>query len=54
MTPADMARLNKELSDLGPVVDSIQLLNAKRDEVRCVGCAVMRCASATSGGCGRC
>ena len=40
LTPADMARLNKELSDLEPVVDSIQLLQAKRQEVRWVGRAL--------------
>ena len=33
LSPADMARLNKELSDLEPLVESLKQLRAKRTEV---------------------
>lgn len=36
LTPADMARLNKELSDLEPIVEAMHTLRAKRSEV-CAG-----------------
>lgn len=35
MTPQEMGQVNKELSNLQPVIDTLAILKEQRDEVTC-------------------